>query len=118
MAETAKDKRAAEEWIKYVTSKDAEVRAAVHGNIPARFSALADPELQKKFPWLEPFRKAMQNCIPTPMVPLIPEGSALVNQYLVPAVADYMAGAADAKSALDKAADGVTQLMKSGGYYK
>lgn len=118
LAETAKDKRAAEEWIKYVTSKDAEVRAAVHGNIPARFSALTDPKLQKKFPWLEPFRKAMQNCIPTPMVPLIPEGSALVNQYLVPAVADYMAGVADAKSALDKAADGVTQLMKSGGYYK
>ncbi len=119
VAETAKDKNGAFEWIKYVTSKDAEVRAAVHGNIPARFSALDDPKLQARFLWLKPFREAMANCIPTPMVPLIPEGSALVNQHLVPAVAEYMAGAnVDAKSLLDKAAVGVTQLMTSGGYYK
>lgn len=119
VAQTAKDKGAAQEWIKYVTSKDAEVRAAVHGNIPARYSALDDPKLQAKFPWLKPFKKAMENAIPTPMVPLIPEGSALVNQYLVPAVADYMTTPdANAKNILDKAAAGVTKLMEAGGYYK
>lgn len=119
IAQSAKDKDAAKEWVKYVTSKDAEVRAAVHGNIPARYSSLGDPKLQAKFPWLKAFKEAMEQGIPTPMVPLIPEGSALVNQYLVPAVATFMTDAnADAKKVLDEAANGVTELMRAGGYYK
>lgn len=117
ISSASKNKTDALEWIKFVTNKENEVKAAPYGNIPARFSAINDPILRKKYPWLEEFAKAMNNCIPTPMVPLIPEGNSIVSNYIAPAVSDYLSGAKTAQQALDDAANGVYQLLKQNGYY-
>lgn len=117
VSSASKNKEAALEWIKFVTDKQNEIKAAPYGNIPARFSSINDPTLRQKFPWLESFSKAMSNCIPTPMVPLIPEGNSIVSNYIAPAVSDYLSGAKTAEQALNDAANGVYQLLKTNGYY-
>lgn len=117
ISSASKNKEEALEWIKFVTETQNEVNAAPYGNIPARFSSINDPELREKFPWLEGFSKAMENSIPTPMVPLIPEGNSIVNNYIAPAVSEYLSGSKTAEEALNEAADGVFQLLKDHGYY-
>ncbi len=117
ISSASKNKDEALEWIKFVTDTKNEVKAAPYGNIPARFSSINDEELRAKFPWLEGFSEAMENSIPTPMVPLIPEGNAIINDYIAPAVSEYLSGSKTAERALNDAADGVYKLMKEHGYY-
>lgn len=105
------------EWIRHVTSTQAMVAAAPVGNIPARLSALRDSQLRQKMPWLEQFEQALANSVPEPLVPLIPEGPAVVNQVLAPAVSSYLAGEKSAEQALQDASAQVERMMREAGYY-
>jgi multiple sugar transport system substrate-binding protein len=117
VSSSTKDKQKAIEWIKFATDPKNLVKVAPIGCIPARFSALRDPELPKKLSWIPDFEKALSNCIPTPLYPLIPEGQAIINNYLAPNISDYLAGIKTAKQALDDAAKGVYELLNNAGYY-
>jgi multiple sugar transport system substrate-binding protein len=111
------DKEAALDWLLFVTSKESEIDAAPTGNIPARFSTLNSPEMVEVFPWIGNFTEAMENCIPTPIVPLIPEGGSIVSGMIAPAVSEFLAGTKTAKEALDDAVREVDRLMRENGYY-
>ncbi|HOO31603.1 MAG TPA: extracellular solute-binding protein [Thermotogota bacterium] len=117
ISQDAEDKEAALEWLKFVTAPEREAAAAPIGNIPARLSAMKDAELIKTFPWITAFREAISTCIPTPIVPLIPEGSSIVNSSIAPAVSEFLAGSKTAKQALDDAAKQVRDMMEENGYY-
>ncbi len=117
VAADATDKEAALEWIKYVTEAKQFAEAAPTGTIPTRLSALDDPDLVNELPWIEPFQEALGTCVPTPMVPLIPEGMTIVNQYIAPAVSDFLIGNVNAEEALGKAAEQTEKLLKENGYY-
>jgi multiple sugar transport system substrate-binding protein len=117
VSKDAKDKQAALEWLKFVTSPENEVEAAPVGNIPARISALESQKLAESFPWIVDFKEAMKNCIPTPIVPLIPEGGSIVSGIIAPAVSEYLSGSKTAEEALDDAVQQVDEMMKENGYY-
>jgi multiple sugar transport system substrate-binding protein len=113
----APNKEEALEWLKFVTSKENHTSAAPTGNIPARYSALSSAEMEEIYPWIGDFLQAMENCIPTPIVPLIPEGGSIVSNIIAPAVSEFLAGTKSAKKALDDAAREADRLMRDGGYY-
>ncbi|MFA6656322.1 MAG: extracellular solute-binding protein [Mesotoga sp.] len=117
VSSAAQDKEAALDWLLYVTETQNEVEAAPTGNIPARFSALNSPLLAESFPWIGDFAAAMENCIPTPIVPLIPEGGSIVSGIIAPAVSEFLAGTKTAEQALNDAVKEVDRLMRDGGYY-
>lgn len=117
VSSAAEDKNAALEWLKFVTATKNEIEAAPIGNIPARFSALESEELQSQFVWMKDFSSAMENCIPTPIVPLIPEGGSIVGGFIAPAASEFITGLKGAQQALDDAAKGVYDLMEENGYY-
>ncbi|NLZ14047.1 MAG: extracellular solute-binding protein [Thermotogaceae bacterium] len=117
VSQAAPDKKAALEWLVYVTETKNEVEAAPTGNIPARFSALNSPDLLSVYPWIGDFSKAMENCIPTPIVPLIPEGSSIVGAIIAPAVSEFLAGTKTAEKALNDAVKEVDRLMRENFYY-
>lgn len=117
ISSAASDKKAALDWLIYVTSKENEILAAPTGNIPARFTTLNSPELAEVFPWIGDFSRSMENCIPTPIVPLIPEGGSIVNGIIAPAVSEFLAGIKTAEEALNDAVKKVDRLMRENGYY-
>ncbi|RAM58370.1 hypothetical protein DS65_03090 [Mesotoga sp. SC_4PWL113PWK15] len=59
----------------------------------------------------------MEKCIPTPIVPLIPEGGSIVSGIIAPAVSEFLAGTKTAEKALNDAVKEVDRLMRDGGYY-
>jgi multiple sugar transport system substrate-binding protein len=117
VSSAAPDKQAALEWLIYVTDTKNQVEAAPTGNIPARFSSLNSAELALSFPWIKDFALAMENCIPTPIVPLIPEGGSIVSGIIAPAVSEFLSGSKTAEKALNDAVKEVDRLMRDGGYY-
>jgi len=117
ISSSVKDKQKALKWIEYITNPQNEVKAAPLGAIPARFSALKDPELIEELPWLSNFEEIMENCVPTPMYPLIPEGPMILSNYLAPNISAYITGTETATQALNDAANGVYKLLEGDGYY-
>jgi len=117
LAADAQNKDAALEWIKYVIGDRQFAEAAPVGTIPTRLSALEDDGLLEEMPWLEPFQEALGSCIPTPIVPLIPEGMTMVNQFIAPAVSEYLIGNISAEDALHGAAEKTYELLEENGYY-
>jgi multiple sugar transport system substrate-binding protein len=118
ISSSVKDKEKALEWIKFATKPENEIKVSQIGCIPARLSALDDSRLIEKLPWLSMFKEAIENCIPTPLYPLIPEGQQILSDYLAPNISDYLSGVKTAKQALDDAANGVYKLLEEQGYYK
>lgn len=110
-------KEQAIQWVQHVTGTAPMIAAAPVGNIPARLSALRSPVLQGKMPWLGAFEDALSHCVPTPMVPLIPEGPPIVNEAIAPAVSSFLSGEKGADQALRDAAAQVDRMMKDAGYY-
>ncbi len=121
VTESSENKEAARAWLEFITSKDAEVKAALPdtpgGNIPARNSALSDPELVNTYPWLSSFKSALNSSSPTPIAPLIPEGTSIIAVDLAEAVSKYITGQAGAERVLDQAAKSAEQRLEEGGYY-
>jgi multiple sugar transport system substrate-binding protein len=118
VASAAQNKDAALEWIRYVIEPKNLAEAAPLGTIPPRLSAMNDPELLSKLPWIPAFQEALGSCIPTPIVPLIPEGMTIVNQFIAPAVSEFLTGNATAQAALSDAAKKTHDLLEENGYYK
>jgi multiple sugar transport system substrate-binding protein len=117
VASDAENKEAAIDWIEYAIGDKQLAEASPTGTIPTRLSALEDRVLLEELPWLEPFQEALGSCIPTPIVPLIPEGMTMVNQFIAPAVSEYLTGNMSAEAALQEAAQKTHELLKENGYY-
>ncbi len=117
ISSSCKDKDKALEWIKYVTSKEALTETATLGTIPTRVSSMNDENLISKVPWIPQFQKALETCIPTPIVPLIPEGMSIVNGIVAPMVSEYISGNKSAQDLLSEAANATRDLLKENGYY-
>jgi len=113
----AQNKQAALDWIHYVIEPDNLAAAAPLGTIPPRLSAMNDPALLEKLPWLAAFQEALGTCIPTPIVPLIPEGMTIVNQFIAPTVSEFLTGNTTAEAALSDAAEKTYNLLEENGYY-
>ena len=118
IAKDAQNKEAALKWIEHVISKDQYVSASLKGTIPTRLSVLDDPQLTSHFDWVKSFKEALGDCIPTPISPLIPEGSVIVDQYIALAVSEYITGNISAEEVLSTAAKSVYQLLEENNYYK
>ncbi|MBN2049101.1 MAG: extracellular solute-binding protein [Spirochaetales bacterium] len=117
LSSDAVNKEAALQWIEYVIGEKQLAEASPLGTVPARLSALEDQDLINALPWLKPFQEALGDCIPTPMVPLIPEGNTIVNQFIAPAVSECLTGNMTAEEALRDAAKKTYDLLKENGYY-
>lgn len=112
------NKKEAFEMVKFLTSRDSEIRTAPHGNIPARFSVLGAPQLATALPWLWTVKQTMEANQLTPIYPWIPEGVTIAGDILASAVSQALAGEKESKPALDDAAREVQKLLEKGGYYK
>jgi multiple sugar transport system substrate-binding protein len=117
VSDTCKQKDKALEWIKYATSTDALAQTAHLGTIPTRLSAMNNTQLIEELPWIPQFQEALDTCIPTPMVPLIPEGMSIVNGFIAPMVSEYISGNGSAQELLSEAAKSTKDLLQENGYY-
>jgi multiple sugar transport system substrate-binding protein len=111
-------KKEAFEFVKFITSRDSEIRTAPHGNIPARFSVLDAPQVNQMLPWMRAVKQTMEANVLTPIYPWIPEGASISSDILSIAITQYLSGEKDAKAALDDAARETQKLLEKGGYYK
>lgn len=112
------DKDAALSWIEHVIEPDNFAAAAPVGTIPTRLSALDDAALAEAMPWIPSFRDALATCVPTPIAPLIPEGTAIVVNHIAVAVSEFISGAGTARELLDAAAEQTYELLEENGYYE
>ncbi len=117
ISDSCEDKDKALEWIKYVTSKEALTETATLGTIPTRISSMNDENLISEVPWIPQFQEALNTCIPTPIVPLIPEGMSIVNGIIAPMVSEYISKNNSAQELLEQAANATRELLKENGYY-
>lgn len=118
VTESTDNPEAAMEWIEHVIEKEQFIEAAPEGTIPTRLSALEDSELRSELPWIEPFQEALENGIPTPMSPLIPEGSTIVNEEIASAVSEYLIGEKSSQEALSGAENAIYDLLEENNYYE
>ena len=114
----SKHKDEAFEFIKYFTSKESEVRTSPYGNIPARFSAMGDPELQKVHPWMKQIKETMETSKLTPIYPWITEGATISADIISLAVSQFLAGEKSAEDVVVRADKEIYDLLEAGGYYK
>jgi len=111
-------KKEAFDFVKFITSRESEIRTAPQGNIPARFSVLDAPAVNQQMPWMRTIKQTMESNILTPIYPWIPEGATISADILPIALTQYLSGEKDAKPALDDTAREVGKLLEKGGYYK
>ena len=76
-----------------------------------------DTDLVSELPWIPAFQEALDTCIPTPIVPLIPEGMTIVNSFIAPMVSDFISGGGSAEALLAGAAVSTRELLAENGYY-
>jgi multiple sugar transport system substrate-binding protein len=107
-------KDAALEFIKWASSKEIQKEMTLQGGIPTRSSVLTDPELLKKYPYLEAVNEGLKNAKWRPRTPLYPQIGSIYGTYLNRA----LTGDLSAKEALTQATDEIENLMKENGYYE
>ena len=117
VSDACEQKEKALEWITHATNGDALSAVAPMGTIPTRISAMNDNKLVAELPWIPEFQKALDTCIPTPIVPLIPEGMSIVNGFIAPMVSEYISGNGSAEELLSEAAASTYELLDQNGYY-
>ncbi len=117
ISDACERKEEALDWIAHATASDALAEAAPLGTIPARISAMNDADLIAELPWIPAFQEALDTCIPTPIVPLIPEGMSIVNGFVAPMVSEFISGNGSAEELLAGAAASTRELLEQNGYY-
>jgi multiple sugar transport system substrate-binding protein len=107
-------KDAALKFLQWFTSDATQREFARRGGVPVRTTTFADPELQKKYPWLLTINHALDNSIARPRTPEWAKVEAILGKHLHMAVT----GQVGTQAALDTAAAEVTDYLKGQGYYK
>lgn len=115
VAKNSKNKDLAYQLIAYITAKENALPIMEKtGVYPSQTSILQDPQVNKKYPFMKPFEKALQGTIGRPKMP---EATKL-NDILDMRVSQVIAGEMSAKEALDAAAKEWEKILADAGYYK
>ena len=116
IAANSQNKEAAFLFIQWMTSKETDKQLAEIGGDVIRNSTLSDPELQAKYAEY-PVLLEQLKCANTDWRPLIPEWGAINAPILGVKLSEFATGQKDAQTALDEAAQLITEEMTRSGYY-
>ncbi len=114
IARNSKHPEAAYVFISWITSKKIQKKYTLLGGTPTRKSLLADPELNRKFPYFEAARKGLVTGKYFPRIPEYPQ----LEEAIALEVHRAILGQKDPKAALDDAAARVQEILAKAGYYK
>ncbi len=98
---------AAWKFIKFMTSKDAQVAMAKVGQMPVNKEALNDPEAIKAMPLLPVFVDALKTARPRPVTPKWAD----MENIIATKVAEAITGQKEVKVTLDEAAAEIDKLI-------
>lgn len=116
VAENSDQKEAAFLFIQWMTGKEADRLIVEAGGDPIRFSTLADPELQERFPEYPVILEQLE-CANENWRPLIPEWGEINAQIMGEQIGAYLNDVIDAETALANAKEQITDVMAREGYY-
>ena len=111
----AKNKEAAFLLMQWLTSKKGDKLIALAGGQPSRFSTYFDPDVNKKYPYMKVFGKALKYADPDSR-PTIPEWGK-INADLAITMNKIITQNLDPKKGLDAVAERTRKIMKEAGYY-
>ena len=109
----SKNKEATYKYIKFITSKEMDKLMVEYYGQPVRLSTWNDPGFVEKYPFFPWIAKTHEDI---GVVPQVPEFTQ-INDVLQITASKVIAQQADAKAALDEAAQMVEQIMREQGYY-
>ncbi len=111
----AKNKEAAFLLLQWLTSKEADLKIALEGGNPSRYSTHKDPTLNAKFPFSAAFGEALKDADPD-WRPIIPPWGK-INADLGTTLSKVLTENADIKASLDGVAERTRAEMQAAGYY-
>lgn len=111
----AKNKEAAFLLMQWLTSKEADLKIALEGGNPSRYSTHADATLNAKFPFSAAFGEALKDADPD-WRPIIPPWGK-INADLGTTLSKVLTENADIKASLDGVAERTRAEMQAAGYY-
>lgn len=111
----AQNKEAAFLLMQWLTSKEADLKIALEGGNPSRFSTYAHPELNAKFPHAATFGEALKYADPD-WRPIIPTWGS-INADLGTTLSQILTEGRDIQTALDGVAERTRATMDAAGYY-
>jgi multiple sugar transport system substrate-binding protein len=110
----SKNKEAAWEFIKWVSSKELHKKYIQMGGTEFRYSVMNDTEMQKERPWLQYMAKVSDECFYRPLMTEYPKYEEFAGAVL----AQVITGELSVKEALDQAVAKMDEVLKEAGYYK
>lgn len=111
----AKNKEAAFLLLQWLTSKDADLKIALEGGNPSRYSTHKNAALNAKFPFSAAFGEALKDADPD-WRPIIPPWGK-INADLGTTLSKVLTENADIKTSLDGVAERTRAEMRAAGYY-
>lgn len=114
IAQGSKNKEAALKVLQWLTSDEFQLEFAKQRGIPVRVAAFTDPALQSQYPWLPVVQEALNNSVARPRTPDWAQVEVILGGHLHQAVI----GQEDPQTALDLAAQEVTEFFTQKGYYQ
>jgi multiple sugar transport system substrate-binding protein len=111
----AQNKEAAFLLMQWLTSKEADLKIALEGGNPSRFSTYANAELNAKYPYAATFGEALKYADPD-WRPIIPTWGK-INADLGTTLSQILTENLDIQTGLDGVAERTRETMKEAGYY-
>ncbi|MFN4157894.1 MAG: extracellular solute-binding protein [Gemmobacter sp.] len=111
----AQNKEAAFLLMQWLTSKEADLRIALEGGNPSRFSTYANAEVNAKYPYAATFGEALKYADPD-WRPIIPTWGS-INADLGTTLSQILTEGTDIQTALDGVAERTRATMEAAGYY-
>ena len=111
----AKNKEAAFLLLQWLTSKETDLKIAMEGGNPSRFSTYQDAGLNAKYPYSATFGKALEFANPD-WRPIIPTWGK-INADLGTTLSKILTEGLDPQEGLDGVAERAEAIMKEAGYY-
>jgi len=111
----AQHKEAAFLLLQWLTSKDTDLKIAMEGGNPSRFSTYQNPELNAKYPYSQTFGEALKYADPD-WRPIIPTWGK-INADLGTTLSKILTEGLDPKEGLDGVAERARAIMDEAGYY-
>lgn len=113
--QNAQNKEAAFLLMQWLTSKEADLKIAMEGGNPSRFSTYQDADLNAKFPYSATFGEALQYADPD-WRPIIPTWGR-INADLGTTLSQILTEDLDIQEGLDGVAERTRATMEEAGYY-
>jgi multiple sugar transport system substrate-binding protein len=111
----AQNKEAAFLLMQWLTSKEGDLKIALEGGNPSRFSTYANAELNAKYPYAATFGEALKYADPD-WRPIIPVWGS-INADLGTTLSKILTEGLDIQAALDGVAERTRATMQDAGYY-